>query len=200
MSDKKIFGLTGMSGAGKSTVCKSFEKAGFYIIDCDKLAREVVKKGKPCLNKIHRLFGENVITVEGELDRKAMGNIVFTDGDKLELLNDTIYPYITYKVIEMCRNTDKYFVLLDAPTLFESGIDFICDGVVSVVCNREKSVERIMIRDNISRESAENRLGSQHDIEYYKSRSNFCIENNSDIDALKSKAEDTARKIINGSY
>ena len=127
-----------------------------------------------------------------------MGNIVFTDTVKLKLLNDTIYPYITYKVISMCGNTDKHFVLLDAPTLFESGIDFICDGTVSVTCDKEKSIQRIMLRDNISRESAENRLSSQHSAEYYKSRSDFCIENNGDLDTLRINSEDTARKIING--
>lgn len=197
MTDKKIYGLTGMSGAGKSTVSDSFKKVGFFVIDCDKIAREVVKKGEPCLDKLQRLFG-GVITADGELDRRAMGNIVFTDAEKLKLLNDTIYPYITYKVITMCENADSRFILLDAPTLFESGIDFICDGVVSVTCDKEKSVERIMLRDNITRESAENRLSSQHDAEYYKSKSDFCIENNGEIDTLRANAEDTARKIING--
>ena len=76
MINKKIYGLTGMSGAGKSTVCDSFENAGFLIIDCDRLAREVVRKGRPCLDKLHRLFGDSVITKDGELDRRAMGNIV----------------------------------------------------------------------------------------------------------------------------
>ena len=198
MTDKKIYGLTGMSGAGKSTVSDSFKKAGFFIIDCDRIAREVVRKGESCLDKLQQLFGNGVITDDGELDRRAMGNIVFTDAEKLKLLNVTIYPYITYKVITMSKNADSGFVLLDAPTLFESGIDFICDGVVSVTCDKEKSVERIMLRDNISRESAENRLSSQHDAEYYKSRSNFCIENNGDLDTLRANAEDTARKIING--
>ncbi len=198
MTDKKIYGLTGMSGAGKSTVSDSFEKAGFFVADCDRIAREVVKKGEPCLDKLQRLFGNGVITADGELDRRAMGNIVFTNAEKLKLLNDTIYPYITYKVITMCENADGRFILLDAPTLFESGIDFICDGVISVTCDKEKSVERIMLRDNITRESAENRLSSQHDAEYYKSRSDFCIENNGDLETLRANADDTARKIING--
>lgn len=198
MIDKKIYGLTGMSGAGKSTVSDSFRKAGFFVIDCDRIAREVVRKGEPCLDKLKQLFGDSVITADGELDRRAMGNIVFTDTVKLKLLNDTIYPYITYKVISMCGNTDKHFVLLDAPTLFESGIDFICDGIISVTCDKEKSIQRIMLRDNISRESAENRLSSQHAAEYYKSRSDFCIENNGDLDTLRINSEDTARKIING--
>ena len=181
-----------MSGAGKSTVCRQFEKAGFFIIDCDKVARQVVEKGEPCLDELHRLFGNVVITESGELDRKAMGDIVFNDRDKLQLLNDTMYPYITYSVISEVRNNREKPVLLDAPTLFESGIDYICDGVVSVVCDAEASIERIMKRDGISRESAESRLSSQHNAEFYASRSIFCIENNGDIAALEHKADEIA--------
>ena len=191
-----IFGLTGMSGAGKSTVCRQFKNAGFHIIDCDKVARQVVRKGEPCLDELHRLFGDGVITKDGELDRKAMGNIVFNDRDKLRLLNDTIYPYITYQVISELHKIDDKPSVLDAPTLFESGIDYICDAVVSVVCDTEISLERIMARDGISREAAESRLSSQHDAEFYVSRSQFCIENNGDVAELEQKTDEIVAQLL----
>lgn len=191
-----IFGLTGMSGAGKSTVCRHFENEGFHIIDCDKVARQVVRKGEPCLDELHRLFGDSVITKDGELDRKAMGNIVFNDRDKLRLLNDTIYPYITYQVISELQEIDDKPSVLDAPTLFESGIDYICDAVVSVVCDTEISLERIMARDGISRETAESRLSSQHDAEFYVSRSQFCIENNGDVAELEQKTDEIVAQLL----
>lgn len=191
-----IFGLTGMSGAGKSTVCRQFKNAGFHIIDCDKVARQVVRKGEPCLDELHRLFGDGVITKDGELDRKAMGNIVFNDRDKLRLLNDTIYPYITYQVISELQEIDDKPSVLDAPTLFESGIDYICDAVVSVVCDAEISLERIMARDGISREAAESRLSSQHDAEFYVSRSQFCIENNGNVAELEQKTDEIVAQLF----
>lgn len=195
MNGKKIYGLTGMSGAGKTTVCEEFSRSGFDIINCDMIAREVVEKGTPCLDEIKQKFGGEVITADGELDRKVMGNIVFNDKAKLLLLNNTIYPYITYEVIQRIEQSDSGYVLLDAPTLFESGIDYICDGVVSVICDREVSLGRIMARDGIDRKAAESRLKSQHDAEFYKSRSDFCIENNGDISTLTDKAHSVIAQI-----
>ena len=143
-----IYGLTGMSGAGKSTVCKVFADKGLNIIDCDKVSREVTKKDSKCLKKLSEVFSKDIITQSGELNRRLLGGIVFSNKEKLQLLNDTIYPYITYNILKKLEN-EKGIVILDAPTLFESGIDFICDGVISVICNREASLNRITLRDNI---------------------------------------------------
>ncbi|MBQ2798686.1 MAG: dephospho-CoA kinase [Ruminiclostridium sp.] len=197
MKKKKIYGLTGMSGAGKTTVSNVFKECGFEVINCDKVAREVTEKGTACLNEIAEKF-YGVITADGTLDRKKLGNIVFNDSNQLKILNDTIYPYITYRVIKQIENADNEFILLDAPTLFESGIDFICDGVVSVVCDRERSIERIMVRDNITRETAQSRLSSQQDKDFYIKRSLYAIENNGTQQELIEIAEKTALQILRG--
>lgn len=186
-----------MSGAGKTTVSEVFKENGFEVINCDMVAREVTEKGTACLKEIAEKF-DGVLNSDGTLDRKKLGSIVFSDKEKLKLLNDTIYPFISYRVIKWIENTDNNYVLLDAPTLFESGIDFICDGVVSVVCDKELSVKRIMARDNISEEAAESRLSSQHDKSFYKEKSCFCIENNGTADVLQKKAEEIARQIKRG--
>ena len=194
---KKIYGLTGMSGAGKTTVSDIFKNCGFLVINCDKVAREVTEKGTACLKEIGQKF-PGVINSDGTLDRKKLGGIVFNDSDKLKMLNDTIYPYITYRVIKQIENVDKGYILLDAPTLFESGIDYICDGVVSVVCDREISVQRIMARDNVTKEMAQSRLSSQHSIDFYIDRSLYFIENNGTEQELTDKAEKTALQILRG--
>lgn len=186
-----------MSGAGKTTVSEVFKENGFEVINCDIVAREVTEKGTACLKEIAEKF-DGVLNSDGTLDRKKLGSIVFNDKEKLTLLNDTIYPFITYRIIKRIENTQSKYILLDAPTLFESGIDYICDGVVSVVCDRELSVKRIMTRDNISEETAESRLSSQHDKSFYKERSSFCIENNDTADSLISKAESIAEQIKRG--
>lgn len=190
-----IYGLTGMSGAGKSTVCKVFADKGLNIIDCDKVSREVTKKDSKCLKKLSEVFSKDIITQSGELNRRLLGGIVFSNKEKLQLLNDTIYPYITYNILKKLEN-EKGIVILDAPTLFESGIDFICDGVISVICNREASLNRITLRDNIDIKTAMDRLDSQHDEDYYKKRSLYCIENNESLDMLIKKAEAVADKLL----
>ena len=82
-----VFGLTGGSGAGKSTVAEAFRREGVYVIDADKIAREVVEAGKPCLEELRREFGEDIIRRDGSLDRHALGDIVFSDAEKLKSLN-----------------------------------------------------------------------------------------------------------------
>lgn len=197
LKKKKIYGLTGMSGAGKTTVSGVFKDCGFEVINCDKVAREVTEKGTACLREIAVKF-DGVIALDGTLDRKKLGTIVFNDSNQLRILNETIYPYITYRVIKQIENADNEYILLDAPTLFESGIDFICGGVVSVVCDREKSVQRIMARDNISREMAQSRLSSQQDKDFYIDRSLYAIENNGTQQELIEIAEKTALQILRG--
>lgn len=174
----KVIGLTGMSGAGKSTACKLFRQAGFDIIDCDKICREIVEKGKPCLNEIVSAFGNEILTDDGALNRPALGRIIFSDSDKRLKLNGIMYPYVSYSIIKRLVYSNAEYSVLDAPTLFESGMETVCDIIVSVAADKNILIGRIVKRDNISEESAENRLDSQQDIHFYKERSDFLLMNN----------------------
>lgn len=190
-----ITGLTGMSGAGKTTACGIFRNEGFCVIDCDIVARRVVDCGKPALAEIDRSFPEGVITPEGALDRRKLGSIVFSDKEKLALLDRIIYPYITFYITAAIRELARIggnMIMLDAPTLFESGADVLCDVIVSVTADRERCAERIMKRDGITREQAEQRLGSQHDAQFFRSRSQYCVENNGDTARFEERLRKTA--------
>lgn len=192
-NDVCIIGLTGMSGAGKTTACEVFADCGVDIINCDTVARVVVEKGKPALAELTAQFGSDILLPDGNLDRKRMGNIIFSDALARNIFNDIIYPFISYEMVIM---TVKYiksgseFILLDAPTLFESGTDSFCDIIVSVVAEREDSIKRIMLRDNLSRKEAENRLSSQSDADFYRQKSDFCVVNNGTREELKQKIRD----------
>ena len=187
-----------MSGAGKSTACKTFKAEGFDIIDCDLICREIVEKGKPCLCEITEVFGNIVLNEDGSLNRAETGRMIFSDAEKRNLLNGIMYPYVSYIVIKAIINTDKGYVILDAPTLFESGIDLICDSIVSVVADKEVLLERISTRDSISREQAENRLASQHDAVYFSERSNHLITNNGSTEEFLNEIMKTIKKIKEG--
>ncbi|MCR4779879.1 MAG: dephospho-CoA kinase [Ruminiclostridium sp.] len=191
-----IVGLTGMSGAGKSTAARVFAAEGIAVIDCDRVARTVVEKGRPALRDIAAEFSENVLTHGGELDRKKLGGIVFTDRERLDKLNTLIYPYITYEIILEIRALAEHgarLIVLDAPTLFESGADRLCDTVMSVVGDTAYCGERIMKRDGLTREQAEQRLSSQHGEDFYRERSEFCIENNGAEAELAARVSEIAR-------
>ncbi len=198
VNNKKIIGLTGMSGAGKSTACTVFARFGFDIIDCDRICREIVEKGKPCLREIAASFGNTVLTEKGELDRPEMAKAIFGNTDKRLLLNGIMYPYVSYIVIKSVLKTKNSFAVLDAPTLFESGIDDVCDLVISVIAQRETLVSRIMNRDGISREAAENRLRSQQTAQFYRERSDFIIENDGSGSEFNELIEKTVNAIKEG--
>lgn len=194
----KVIGLTGMSGAGKSTACKLFKSEGFDVIDCDLICRDIVEKGKPCLNEIAKAFGPAVLNKDGSLNRAETGRIIFSDDGKRRLLNGIMYPYVSYIVINTVISMDKGFVVLDAPTLFESGIDSICDSIVSIVAEKEVLLSRIENRDSIGREQAEKRLSSQHGADFFSERSDHLIENNGSSEEFFSKIMKTIKMIKEG--
>ena len=195
-----IAGLTGMSGAGKTTACEVFKENGFCVIDCDKVSRDVVEKGRPALSEIASEIGADVLDADGSLDRKKLGSIVFGSREKLDSLNKLIYPYITFDIIRKIRysaeNGERIF-LLDAPTLFESGADVLCDTVVSVTADIDLCAQRIIIRDRLTPEQAEKRLSSQHSADFYRERSRFCAENTGTREEFLERLSGIAKEIKN---
>ncbi len=183
-----IIGITGQSGAGKSTVGGMLRARGFHVIDADEVSRIVTRRGEPCLLDLAIEFGTGVLNRDGELNRKKLGKIVFGDREKLARLNEITHPYILGEIMRISEGRFKKgerAVFLDAPTLFESGGDKLCDKVIAVVAPREKRFNRIKERDGLSDADANARLDAQHESEYYASRSNILIENGSDVSALR---------------
>ena len=187
-----------MSGAGKSTACKTFKAEGFDVIDCDLICRKIVEKGKPCLCEITEMFGNTVLNDDGSLNRAETGRIIFSDNEKRNLLNGIMYPYVSYIVIKAIISMDKGYIILDAPTLFESEIDSICDSIVSIVADKEVLLERIVKRDSISREQAKNRLASQHSTRYFSEKSEYLIANNGSSEEFLNEIMKTIKKIKEG--
>lgn len=193
-----VIGLTGQSGAGKTTVCDVFEKNGFSIINADKIAREVVKLGSPCLKNINDVFPECIDELTGELDRKKTADLVFNDKGFLKIFNSIMYPYITTKILsEFRRLADggSKYILLDAPTLFESRTDDFCNYIVCIIADEKLRLDRILSRDKISKESILSRFASQHSDDYYINRSDVVLCNNGSIDELTESAELTVSRI-----
>lgn len=193
----KIIGLTGMSGAGKSTVSRVFAENGFVVIDCDRAARDCASAGSPFLRELSSRF-DNLVKSDGTLDRAAAAAEIFSSSEKRAAYNKIIYPYITYNVIEQIKLAAKSaekFVLLDAPTLFEARLDGICDEIVCVTADEKLCEERIMRRDNLSKQQAAARLSAQHNAQFYKSRSKYNIENSGTQQELCEKVLAAAEQI-----
>ena len=131
------------------------------------------------------------------LDRRKMAEIVFSDKDKLEKLNQTIYPFINDMIKEKLNEAEKLseFALLDAPTLFEAGADKLCDRIVSVIADEKTRLMRIISRDGISEELAKKRFNSQHTTEFFRQHSDYVIENNGDLSAVTDKTAEVINNI-----
>lgn len=198
LSGVMVVGLTGQTGAGKSTVSKVFSSNGFAVIDADQVARRVVEKGTKCLDEIADFYGNTVINDDGTLNRRALAAIVFSDKAKLETLNTITYPYITGEILKQIRahsmNGEK-LILLDAPTLFESRADDFCEIIISVLADEEIRERRIISRDGLTPDQARKRMDSQLDEDFFRTHSDYIIHNNGSMDMVNGISLEVSGKI-----
>lgn len=190
-----LIGLTGMSGAGKSTVASILKRKGFRIIDCDALVHSLYEDIR-YLRLIKDAFGEEYIR-EGAVDRKKLGALVFSDPKALKKLNETVSPFIMRAVTERIREAkaDGVSTVLDAPLLFEYGLERYCDAVIGVTVEMETAVKRLCARDHRNEEELRARLRSQHDSAFFKEHCDHVLENNADEEALAMALEGILEKI-----
>ncbi|MBR5271921.1 MAG: dephospho-CoA kinase [Clostridia bacterium] len=198
MSDVIIVGMTGPTGAGKSTVGKLLRQRGFSIIDADKTARKVTEKGSPVLAALCDAFGDDILSEDGSLIRPALAAKAFVDKESLNKLNSITHPAILSLIeaeIASLTEAGKTKIILDAPQLFEAGAEKFCTFILSVLSDMETRIERIMCRDSISRESAVTRIEAQKSDEFFLSHSDFVVYNNSDEDALIPQIDELMEKL-----
>ena len=181
---KLIIGLTGPTGAGKSTAAKIAEDLRFQVIDCDLCAREAVIKDRGGYYAVIFSFGEDILDENKEIVRKRLAKKAFSSKENTELLNRTLFPFIIRIVKEKITSD---FVLIDAPTLFESGLDSICDKTVAVLSKKEIRLKRILARDKISEPDALLRIGAGKSDEYYLSKADTIIYNDGNPEEFSEK-------------
>lgn len=183
-----IIGLTGQTGAGKSTVCDLLKSRGYSVIDADLVARQVVDKGEKCLLDLAIEFSIEILNADGTLNRRKLADIAFNDKEKRTRLNQITHPYILEEIrfqVDSLLQKGEPAVFIDAPTLFESGGDALCDKIASVIAPVGIRIARIKARDNLNEDEARARIGAQHSNKFYTERSDFVIKNDSDISALR---------------
>lgn len=184
-----VVGLTGPTGAGKTVVCDMLrEWQGVVVVDCDKLSRRVASKGNRCLVDLAVEFSPLIIDGHGNLNRKKLAEIVFNDRQKLDALNRIIFPYIVEEAeleIIKARENGARVIVLDAPTLFESGANRMCEKIVVVTAEPTLRLQRIMRRDGITAEQAAVRMGSQMSDDFFASHADYLISNTGDTVELR---------------
>ena len=197
-----VIGLCGGSGSGKTTVAKEFIDFGIPCINADEVYRELLYPKSPLIEKLRRAFGDEVICVDGSLNRKALAARVFYgngDVSDLHMLNKITHSAVIHeakKRIEKYRKAGKLAVVFDAPLLFESKFNQKCDVIVSVIADKDIRIDRIMERDGIGREAAEGRIAAQLSDEFLKSNSDYVIVNNGTVRELSEKSLAVVKNIF----
>ena len=181
-----IIGLTGPTGSGKSSAATLCKKHGIKLVDCDKVARTATKKESDGLKAVTEVFGVDILNSDGTLNRKALARKAFSTKENTLLLNQTLFPFIKNLVLEETK-ADK--VLLDAPTLFESGINSICFKTIAVLSDSQIRLNRIIERDNLSEEDAKLRMSAGKSDNFYKENADYILYNNDDEQSFLNEFE-----------
>lgn len=187
-----IIGLTGQTGAGKGTAASLLCDRGMSVIDCDKVAREITEKGSKTLLELTEAFSDEILNPDGTLNRAALAFRAFSAPQHVRKLNSITHPAIIERTIEKAKSLSENgakFILLDAPTLLESGAAEHCDVIIAVVADEDTRLERIIKRDSLSLEAAKKRMSAQPKTEFYTDNADYTIYNNGDIASLSEQVD-----------
>lgn len=174
-----IIGITGPTGAGKTTALKELEKLGGAIIDCDGVYHKLLKSDITLQDELEQAFGP-LKDENGEFDRKKLGGVVFRDPAALERLNAIVYPHIRRAVdtlLQQARQAGKMVAAVDGITLIESGLGKRCDATVAVLAPVEERIHRICAREGISEEYARSRVAAQKQDDYFRANCDYILMN-----------------------
>ncbi|MNJ33680.1 Dephospho-CoA kinase [compost metagenome] len=186
-------GLTGGIATGKSTVSQMLVKRGAILIDADVIAREVMEPDHPVFQAVQHRFGPGILNEDGTLNRKKLGEIVFSNEEERRALNGITHPAIR---AEMKRRMADYeaqqperLVVVDIPLLYESGLEQLFEQVMVVYLPREEQLARLMQRDGLTYEQAQSRIRAQMDIEQKKERADILIDNSLGVQETEAQIE-----------
>ena len=189
----KLIGLTGTSGSGKGFVAALFARRGIDSIDTDDVVHRLYRENEACIAALESAFG-TLRDESGAIDRRKLAGIVFADEEKLSTLNTIVHRFVRSEVARICREReaeDCAFLLLDAPQLYEAGMETLCHKVVAVIAPEALRLERVCRRDQIDRAAALQRFCHQHTDEFFEKRADYLIRN----DGVSSVSEQVDRII-----
>jgi len=188
-----ILGLTGGIATGKSTITGMLRERGIPVIDADQIARDVVEPGKPAYEAIVAHFGREILLADGQIDRKKLGEIVFSDELERQKLNAIVHPEVRRVMREEAETAEKNgasIVFMDIPLLFESKLQHMVDKIVVVYAPAHMQLARMMERDELQEEQAQKRLRAQFPIDQKKADADFLIDNSGSREEAERQVEE----------
>jgi dephospho-CoA kinase len=193
-------GLTGSIGVGKTFVASVFVELGCRVLDADQTAREVVMPGTPGLKALVEVFGEDILTTDGTLDRKRLGARIFADQSQRERLNHILHPFIIARQDEILNGWEAEdpngIGIVDAALMIESGGYKRFDKLIVVHCRPEVQLERLMLRDKLSRDEALRRINSQMPQEEKQKFADYLIDTSDGFELTRSRTVEIYNELI----
>lgn len=187
----KVIGLTGGIATGKSTVSSYLKKKGYFIVDADMIAHDALMKGKKPYELVCAHFPS--VVEEGEINRRALGKIVFHDQKEKDILESYVLPYVREEIEKEIEKHEE--VILDVPLLFEKQYDILCDFIIVVSCSYEIQLKRLMERNHFSKEEAHARIMSQMSLAEKEKRADYIIHNDGNLEELYKQVDDVIREV-----
>ena len=188
-----IYGLTGGIGAGKSAVANILKEKGYRVLNADDISREVTQKDSPLLRLLVKAFGIEIIQEDGELNRRKLAEIAFSDKDKTRRLNELMQTAILVRAIEKVSRLrflhKDDVIFFEVPLLFEAGWDNFVNKIWLVTAPTEERVSRVMERDGLSQDEIMARMKLQMTDDEKKQRADVIINNNGNLDDLEKQVE-----------
>ena len=195
----RIFGLTGNIGSGKSTVAAMLREEGIPVLDADRISRVVTAPGGRAYDAVLQAFGRGILRDDGSIDRKRLGEIVFSDPRSRDRLERITHPAILEVMKEAIAGIEREghrAAVVEATLIHESGRKGLFEAVISVTCERETALSRLAARDGMSRSQAEARLRAQMDADRKAGASDYVIDNSGDIESTRRQVKRLARTLL----
>ena len=193
-------GLTGSIGVGKTFVASVFIELGCHVLDADQTAREVVMPGTPGLKALVEEFGDDILATDGTLDRKRLGALIFADQSKRQRLNHILHPFIIARQDEILNGWEAEdpdgIGIVDAALMIESGGYKRFDKLIVVHCRPEVQLERLMLRDKLSREEALRRINSQMPQEEKQQFADYLIDTSDGFELTRSRSVEIYNQLL----
>ncbi len=186
-------GLTGGIATGKSTVCNWLAQKGFIVIDADRVAHGLIRKGQPCFEPVVATFGQQILDVAGEIDRKKLGNVVFKDPFCLQRLNALVHPEVIRQILKRLDELEASHplskVVVDASLMVESGFHKQFKHLIVVSCGVDQQVDRLIQRNRLSRDQALQRIALQLPLEAKLPLATAVIDNSGALEETRLQVE-----------
>ena len=194
-----VVGLTGGIGCGKSEAAQYLKSLGAAHVDADSISRELTQSGGEALPEIRRVFGDAAFNDDGSLDRTSLGKLVFGNESARRALEGIIHPLVQRAMLQRmdaAAQAGARVVILDVPLLFETGMDALCDETWTLYLDRDKQVDRVVMRDGLSREQAEARVDSQMSAEARNARATHAVSTDQPIEKTRAVLEGLYRAAL----